>query len=152
MMADTGRSMRLLAVDTFVALESYDPQFLAILKDQQTVKVAEGQCFRPQFDANVRRLGLTQIVCPIQLPSESAAYAMQPATAEVVFVDADHAPTAVVSDIRNWWRVLKRGGRMAGHDIYTYAHMAKSVAEGLSDFGVTFEVIGAQNIWHTTKL
>ena len=33
-----------------------------------------------------------------------------------VFIDADHSYDAVLSDLKEWWPKLRKGGIFAGHD------------------------------------
>lgn len=69
---------------------------------------------RSQFDANDRFAGGR---CrPVQAESVQAAGCEADASLDFVFIDADPHYHSVMADLRAWWRKLKPGGILAGHD------------------------------------
>ena len=53
---------------------------------------------------------------PIRLPSTKAARCFDDGELDFVFIDAEHSYEAVKADIEAWWRKLRRGGLLIGHD------------------------------------
>lgn len=53
----------------------------------------------------------------LRMSSEEAAEAV-PDELDYVYIDADHSYESCYNDIRLWWPKIKRGGMMAGHDVF----------------------------------
>jgi hypothetical protein len=56
-------------------------------------------------------------VTVLRTVSEEAAELFGPGSVSFVYVDGDHCYAAVMRDLRAWWRQVRVGGVMAGHDL-----------------------------------
>jgi predicted O-methyltransferase YrrM len=70
----------------------------------------------PILVANVRACGLADIVEVILEKSTEAAGRFADGSLDFCFIDADHAYSSVLGDLRAWAPKLKPGGLLAGHD------------------------------------
>jgi len=50
--------------------------------------------------------------------SHEASKSVKPASADFIYLDANHSFTEVMRDLLCWWPILKPGGIFAGHDYY----------------------------------
>ncbi len=49
-------------------------------------------------------------------PEATELPAIRQTVYDFVYIDADHSESAVLADIRAWWRLLRVGGIISGHD------------------------------------
>jgi predicted O-methyltransferase YrrM len=83
-------------------------------------------------------------VIPVRQPSIDAGASL-PGEFDLVFIDADHAYDAVMSDLCTWVPRVKRGGVVAGHD---YDAFWPGVVRAVDEvFGQTVKR-GAGSIWY----
>jgi predicted O-methyltransferase YrrM len=68
------------------------------------------------FCKNIDLVGLAADVKPMVMSSSEALKIFQDGILDFIFIDADHVYENVLSDIQNWWKKLKVGGYMCGHD------------------------------------
>ncbi len=68
---------------------------------------------------HTQRFGST--VEMIQSTSEEAAIFL-PNNLDFVYVDANHSYEHTLQDLNLWWPKMKKGGVLAGHDIFNEAH------------------------------
>jgi predicted O-methyltransferase YrrM len=61
--------------------------------------------------------------------SEEAAKHILDSSADFVYIDGNHEYEYVKQDIEAYWRKLKPGGMMAGHDIEGWAGVVRAVTE-----------------------
>jgi hypothetical protein len=122
------------AVDTWLGNPS-QPETFAMIKDH-----AAGDAFAA-FIANMKRGGLMLYVNAVRLPSTRAAALYQDSSLDFVFIDAEHAYESCRDDIRAWWRKVKPGGTIAGHDVF-YPSVNQAVTEF---FGNAYVIRG--NSW-----
>lgn len=70
---------------------------------------------------------------PMKLPSVDAAKKFKDESLDFVFIDAGHEYYAVKEDILAWYPKVKKGGILAGHDLYptepTWGDVYKVVEE-----------------------
>lgn len=52
----------------------------------------------------------------LRMPSPQAAANFSDESTDVIYIDGRHDYTSVAADIAAWWRVLRPGGLLAGHD------------------------------------
>ena len=72
------------------------------------------------FEYCMDRVGARGSMCPLAMPSVSAARIFPDEGVGFVFIDANHQYPGISADIAAWWRKVKQGGILAGHD-YTAA-------------------------------
>lgn len=153
---DSGKKIRLQVVDTF-ALKPGDPEALYFALNDQGKTVKGLVKFREVFERNMREAGFIVGRSPdnwlqaYTAPSTKHADSLRDEVADVVFIDAEHGYDAVLADIRAWWPKLKRGGVMAGHDIYTYDTVYRAVKVAVEELKVPLNIIAEQNIWELKK-
>ena len=68
------------------------------------------------FLKNIDRLGLTEYVRPIRLPSLEAVLQYADGELDFGFIDGNHTYEMVGADIDAWLPKIKPGGVLAGHD------------------------------------
>ena len=68
------------------------------------------------FRQNMTQLNLMHVVKPMYMTSLEAAAVVKDNVADLVFIDADHAYSSIVQDIKAWWPKVKTGGILCGHD------------------------------------
>lgn len=64
----------------------------------------------------------------IEKNSLEAAKDIEDDSLDFIFIDADHSYEAVLADFQAWYKKVKHGGLIAGHDIY-HGPVAKAVYE-----------------------
>ena len=79
-------------------------------------KQAETNDMLSTFRHNMGVLGISDIIYPMVMNSETAASIFQDNSLDMVFIDADHRYSQVKSDIERWLPKLKKGGIICGHD------------------------------------
>lgn len=108
------------------------------------------RCTQPEQDAHYRAAleatdfaGDRRIV--IRLPSVEAAKAIEDASLDFCFIDADHSYEGVKADIAAWRTKVKPGGWLCGHDYYPQEHQTapwmvgvrQAVDEAAREYGWT---------------
>jgi predicted O-methyltransferase YrrM len=71
---------------------------------------------RELFDRNMERLGLSDVVTTLQMPSVSAARQIDDHSCDLIFIDGDHRYAAISEDIRLWQSKVRPGGIFCGDD------------------------------------
>jgi predicted O-methyltransferase YrrM len=86
-----------------------------------------------QFQANLQRAGLSDVVDPIRATSEAARLRFPDDSVHVLFIDGSHRFEDVLDDIDGWAPALRAGARVAFHDSISYPGVAAVVRRrGLS--------------------
>lgn len=68
---------------------------------------------------------------------------------DLVFIDAAHDYDNVVTDIRTWWPLVRRGGILAGHD---YQHKFPTVHRAVADcFNLMQVGVAPDSVWFVLK-
>jgi len=81
----------------------------------QTQDVVGPQWTYPEFMSNIKKAGIEDIVVPLVMTSEEAAWDFQEPVG-LVFIDGDHDYDMVKLDYEMWFPKLVSGGIMAFHD------------------------------------
>lgn len=101
------------------------------------------------FLANMKDSALDDFVRIVRKPSVAAAAEFGDESVDLVFIDADHTLEGCAADIDAYWRTLKVGGVMLGHDYCPPYGVMQAVQKR---FGRPDEVsAGAYPIWKVTK-
>lgn len=83
-----------------------------------------------QFISNCNEAGVGEMIWPIRSSSVRVSTFFNNNTVDCIFLDAGHTYEDVCSDILHWFRVVKKGGILAGHD-YDSAPVIKAVHDSL---------------------
>lgn len=87
--------------------------------------------------------------------SVDAAAEFAAGSADLVFIDADHSYDGVLSDCLSWWRAVKPGGWLSGHDInHPEPRFRFGVDDAVAEFsrGVGLPVeLDEDRTWHVRK-
>jgi predicted O-methyltransferase YrrM len=130
------KTFTICAVDTFKGTISEGKAHADIVK-------AHGGSLRDAFAKNMDEMGVDVIIH--EQDSVSAAETFPSNTLDAVFIDGEHTYKAVYQDLVAWYRALKPGGIIAGHD-YDYPEVKEAVMEFL---GPNVQQIG--RCWLTYK-
>jgi hypothetical protein len=68
-----------------------------------------------------------------------------------VFIDAKHDRSSVSQDIKLWWKKVRRGGFLSGHD---YNHAFPGVVEAVDSFcreASLLLFLGPDSVWWVAK-
>lgn len=68
--------------------------------------------------------------------STEAVESFKDNSVDFVFVDGDHSLEAVDFDVRNWWRKVKVGGILAGHDYLDYDGWSRNIQTVVHRFAI----------------
>lgn len=68
------------------------------------------------FRQNMTQLNLMAVVKPMYMTSLEANLIVKDGVADLVFIDADHAYSSALQDIKAWWPKVRAGGILCGHD------------------------------------
>lgn len=60
--------------------------------------------------------------------SQQASLEFDDGYADLVYLDGDHSYDAVLADIDCWWPKVRKGGILAGHDIFVVDHIGVTQA------------------------
>lgn len=85
--------------------------------------------FYDVFLQNMEDCDLKEYITPIRKPSLEAVKEFEDNSIDFLFIDGDHSYNAVIKDINAWYRKVKRGGVMAGHDL-----PQRGVTQALNEF------------------
>jgi cephalosporin hydroxylase len=91
---------------------------------------------------NLRVCGVYDHVTIIASTSEIASQLFADYSVDACFVDADHHYESAKKDLALWFRKIKLGGMLAGHDLYT-----PDVNRAITDTFGTFESDPSENVW-----
>lgn len=80
--------------------------------------------------------------------STRAAIRFHDETLDMIFIDGDHSYSAVLADIIAWWRTIKPGGLICGHDYGIHPGVKQAVDESFSFRRIKFPV---GSIWAARK-
>ncbi len=116
---EAGKNPEIHAVDTFKGTLNEGDVHYSVVKQF-------GGSVRKPFEDNMKALGAELNV--IEADSVQAAGAFSDACCDAVFIDGDHAYTAVSSDISAWLPKVKPGGLIGGHD-FDYPDVRRAVYE-----------------------
>lgn len=100
-------STKYYAIDNFHG--STDPRDAAT-KGQQTRDI------QSLFEANMKAIGTLDHITVVKANSDDAVKLFDNCSVDFCFIDADHTPHVVLSDIQRWWPKIKPGGILGGHD------------------------------------
>ncbi len=89
-----------------------------------------------KFAANVVRNGLQDYVVPLPLDSVNARHVVSffELRADILHIDAGHDYAAVLSDLRQWWQVLRPGGMFIGDDYHVDENLWPGVRRAIDEF------------------
>ena len=95
----------------------------------------------------------------LRMTSTEAAVHFVTETVDVVFIDALHRYGAVMADMQVWWRTIKRGGLMFGHDYFLSVHgivniftVQAAVHEFAKEMNVPVFTTGDGECWYIVKI
>lgn len=130
---------RVFCVDTWAGYPDQTPENLPQRTDYYTT-----------FLRNVLTFGNQDVLFPIRLTSVEASQLFEPASVNMVFIDAAHDYENCSSDIKSWLPKIKSGGIIAGHDYgknggVTWAGVNKAVDELVP--GITLPRDGSSVWW-----
>jgi predicted O-methyltransferase YrrM len=86
-----------------------------------------------QFRANMKELGIDDVVIPIRLRSDVASKLIKDLSIDMVFIDGDHKYESVRQDISLWMGRVKHGGVMCGHDFESLEYDEKYINQDVND-------------------
>ncbi len=117
-------NVRLYAVDTFRG---------EVDQSEHAATVEQcGGSIRGEFDGNVARCGVAEMIRTIEGDSAQSADLVPDKSLSFVYIDAAHDYESVKRDIMAWFPKVKPGGTMAGHDA-NHEPVARAVRELLPD-------------------
>jgi MMP 1-O-methyltransferase len=90
-----------------------------------------------EFEQNVERFGLTQIIKPIVATSEDAFKTWSPSPIRILFVDGWHTYDAVKFDATEWGKHVVPNGYIAFHD-----YQVPEIKEAIHD---SMKILGAKS-------
>jgi hypothetical protein len=123
----SGKPVSVFAVDHFRG--SADPVETGDSAARHRAAAARGGgTFRGEFEDNLRRAGLRDLVEVVQDDSAAAAALFAPGSVDFVFLDASHDERSVRADIAAWLPRVRPGGVLAGHD-FSWPGVRAAVAD-----------------------
>jgi len=75
-----------------------------------------GDDWFPRFEKNMRSHGMFKMLTPYKMTSEEGSKLYQDESLDFVFLDADHNYPMIKLDVGLWWKKIKSGGILSGHD------------------------------------
>jgi predicted O-methyltransferase YrrM len=79
------------------------------------------------FQANMIALGLNDNIVLYDEPSVTAAKKFADNSISFLFIDADHRYSGIKADLNAWYRKVKVGGIICGHDFNSHAYDEKYI-------------------------
>lgn len=138
---NSGKKIKFDCVDTFLGSEENlnpsSPYFTKeLLQDENWL-----------FNIFINNISkLEGVVTPIRMESSKASKIYDDESLDFVFIDASHDYDSVISDLKNWFPKIKKGGYFAGHD-YTHPPIVKAVHELFNQQ----EIVIKKNCWVIKK-
>lgn len=89
----------------------------------------------------------------MQTSSTIASKKFTPGSVDLVFIDGEHTFEAVKQDIDNWWKKVKAGGVLAGHDYLYGGKSGKDVSLAVNEFSAAnrLQIHVQANCWFIRK-
>lgn len=100
-----------------------------------------------QFIDNCNEAGVGDMIWPVRSSSLRASTFFNDNTVDVIFIDAGHTYSDVCQDITSWFRVVKKGGILCGHD-YDSTPVIKAVHDSLGKKNI---VEKSGHVWRYRK-
>lgn len=100
-----------------------------------------------QFIDNCIEGGVGDMIWPIRSSSTRASTFFNDNTVDFIFIDAGHTYEDVCSDILNWFRVVKKGGILCGHD-YDSEPVMRAVHDSLGEKNI---IVKPGHVWYFKK-
>jgi hypothetical protein len=75
-------------------------------------------CLYEQFLSNVIHAKLTDIIIPIRMDSQKAAFYLESVSPDLVYLDASHDTASVHADLIAWFPLIRGHGILCGDDWY----------------------------------
>ena len=85
--------------------------------------------YRQEFENNLKRFGIIDNVKIYEGTTNDEVKGFVDSAFDLLFIDADHAYSAIRQDIDNWTCKVKKGGTISGHDYGTHPGISKAVNE-----------------------
>jgi len=126
---NSGKNIILDCVDTFEYVDS-----------QSDIKYHEYNDIYKQFIENIEPV--SSVVKAVKEISHIASYKYLDNSLDFIFIDAAHDYVNVRRDIISWYRKVKKGGVIAGHDYHTAEGVKRAVDEILG-----MEIVTSENCW-----
>lgn len=104
----SGKPIRLYATDTWAGTHG-DHAHLGVVR-------SSGGTVAHRFVENMIACGVMEIITVRCCPSLIAVQEHQFESVDFCWIDADHSASAVGLDLAAWWRRIRRGGYLGGHD------------------------------------
>ncbi len=82
-----------------------------------------------QLTANIHHSGLGEFIKVLPVGSLDASCYFPDGLFDFVFIDSSHTYEQTKAEIRLWWRKVKDGGLLAGHDYHTCEQVRRAVDE-----------------------
>lgn len=105
---ESGKNIKFYTVDTFKGAEN-EPVHV------DTIQKNGGSIFHV-FQENMIKCGVENYVTPLEMTSAEASARFEDNSIDFLFVDAGHRYEDVISDLNLWYKKVKTGGIIAGHD------------------------------------
>lgn len=139
------------AIDPWEKLETLTDQKV----DEKTIKNAQER-------AKSLRLNLEKIIDKYQYHnhlklicdfSPQASNNFEDSSLDLVFIDGNHTYDAVVKDINGWWKKVKPGKMLSGHDYDVKKFgVKKAVDEFVKENNLKLNLPECRNIWQLSEL
>ncbi|HMS56855.1 MAG TPA: class I SAM-dependent methyltransferase [Fimbriimonadaceae bacterium] len=116
---ESGKRLQIIVIDTFLGTEG----------DAVHKGIVPSGSFRPQFEDNMNRAGVLDLLTVIEEDAATAHRRIPTASLDFLFIDGDHSYAAVRRDILNFRSKVRQGGILAGHDYGHSAEVRRAVDE-----------------------
>lgn len=120
---ESGKNIKFDAIDTFKGSDE--------LEHQEFIK-EHGDIY-DIFIANMKACEVLEYINVIKMDSVEASRLYKDETLDFIFIDASHDYESVKNDINAWYRKVKSGGILSGHDYNTFQSVNKAVDEFFGD-------------------
>lgn len=125
-----GKKPKIYAVDVWADCVKEETQ-LNIIKE-----LGGSNKLYQRFLDNCNEAGVGDIIWPIRSSSSRASTFFNDNSVDIIFIDAGHTYEEVCQDILDWFRVVKIGGILSGHD-YDSEPVIKAVHDTLGKKNIT---------------